>query len=450
MTSEQLCKLLREALGGRSEAAVAPSPSPPDQAWARIALPPAGALIIIAQSDFPSSPPLIRFEPTGGGDVRYFGIDWSEGRSAVEQMGEGLGRLIAGPGPFRAAWADDARYPLTDDAAEAGRAGWRRVFATNPAPEGLKTSAGLRVGPGTAALLGDATVAIFGLGSVGSYLAEQLVRSGLSRVVGMDFDEVESHNLTRTTFDMADVGRSKAEALSRRLVAIRPDVQLDLRVGDLVRAPVRALRDLFESADIIIAATDQPEAQSRINMLAQSADRTAVFVSLYRGAKGGEVVFSVPGVTPCYECATGARRAMTDRESLEAARDPANYGRLAGELALVADIHHVASAALKLIVSLISASRDPAQPGSALAVGAMSRGHGMVMLAMEPEYSLFPQAMGNAAGQYAFSSIWLNGSSHPDCAVCGDARDPHFDAFGQDIFVMSDRERERLRSAGQD
>lgn len=449
MTSEQLCELLREALSGNSETTIDPVAAPPGQARALIALPPAGTLTIIAQPDFPTSPPLIRFHRVEGGGTRYIGIDWTDEASAADQLRERLGKLVSGPGPFRSSWSDDARYPLTDDATEAARAGWRPVFATDPAPAGLKTSAALRVGPGTATLLGEATVAIFGLGSVGSYLAEQLVRSGLSKVTGMDCDEVEGHNLTRTTFDMADVGRTKADALSRRLIAIRPDVRLDLRVGDLVRTPVQELRGLFEGADIIIAATDQPEAQSRINMLAQSADRTGVFVSLYRGAKGGEVVFSVPGVTPCYECATGARRAMTDQESLEATRDPTNYGRLAGELALVADIHHVASAALRLIVSLISAAKDPTQPGSAFAVDAMSRGHGMVMLAMEPEHSLFPQAMGNAAGQYAFNAIWLNGSSHPDCAICGAARDPDYDAFGQDIFVMSDSERERLRLASQ-
>ena len=73
----------------------------------------------------------------------------------------------------------------------------------------------------------------------------------------------------------------------------------------------------------------------------------------------------------------------------------------------------------------------------------------MAMLGMQPDYSLFPQVMADAMGQFAFQSVWLNGECHADCPVCGPSADPDFDPFNHDVFGMSDQERDRLLQLAQ-
>lgn len=66
---------------------------------------------------------------------------------------------------------------------------------------------------------------IIGCGSVGSHLAENLVRLGLTKFVLYDFDKIEAHNLANQAFRNADVGRNKAEALFDLMAEINPEIK---------------------------------------------------------------------------------------------------------------------------------------------------------------------------------------------------------------------------------
>ena len=57
---------------------------------------------------------------------------------------------------------------------------------------------------------------IVGCGSVGSTLAENLIRCGVTKLALWDFDTVEEHNIVNQMFRKADVGREKVEALELR------------------------------------------------------------------------------------------------------------------------------------------------------------------------------------------------------------------------------------------
>lgn len=72
---------------------------------------------------------------------------------------------------------------------------------------------------------GNRRLHIVGCGSVGSALAENLVRCGLTRFTLWDFDLVEPHNLANQMFREKDIKRNKAEALLDLLCEINPEVR---------------------------------------------------------------------------------------------------------------------------------------------------------------------------------------------------------------------------------
>lgn len=70
----------------------------------------------------------------------------------------------------------------------------------------------------------DAKLHIVGCGSVGSALAENLARCGVTNFVLWDFDVVEKHNIVNQMFRQQDVGKSKVEALRDILCDINPEI----------------------------------------------------------------------------------------------------------------------------------------------------------------------------------------------------------------------------------
>ena len=69
---------------------------------------------------------------------------------------------------------------------------------------------------------------IVGCGSVGSTVAENLARMGVTKFVLWDFDVVESKNVVNQMFTQNDVGRPKVDALKDILLAINPDIERDI------------------------------------------------------------------------------------------------------------------------------------------------------------------------------------------------------------------------------
>ena len=70
---------------------------------------------------------------------------------------------------------------------------------------------------------------IIGCGSVGSTVAELLVRLGITKIALYDFDTVSSHNLANQMFVQSDVNRPKVDALKDMLLAINPEAEDELQ-----------------------------------------------------------------------------------------------------------------------------------------------------------------------------------------------------------------------------
>lgn len=70
----------------------------------------------------------------------------------------------------------------------------------------------------------DAMIHIVGCGSVGSTIAENLARCGITKMTLWDFDKVEPHNIANQMFTESHVGKLKVDALKDILCDINPEI----------------------------------------------------------------------------------------------------------------------------------------------------------------------------------------------------------------------------------
>ena len=76
-------------------------------------------------------------------------------------------------------------------------------------------------------LLQQQHVAVFGLGGVGGFCAEALVRAGIGELTIIDFDEVSSSNINRQIVALhSTIGQYKAKLFGKRLTDINPELKL--------------------------------------------------------------------------------------------------------------------------------------------------------------------------------------------------------------------------------
>ena len=86
----------------------------------------------------------------------------------------------------------------------------------------------LLIGEENFSKLSAATVAIFGIGGVGSFTAEALARSGVGHLVLIDKDNIDETNINRQIHALdSTVGRSKVEVMRERILEINPAAQVD-------------------------------------------------------------------------------------------------------------------------------------------------------------------------------------------------------------------------------
>lgn len=109
--------------------------------------------------------------------------------------------------------------------------------------------------------LSDSTVAVCGLGGLGSNIAICLARAGIGRLILIDFDRVDITNLHRQQYKASQVGMYKAEALSENLREIAPYVELSPHVCHITPDNLPAL---LRAADIICEAFDGAEQKAML------------------------------------------------------------------------------------------------------------------------------------------------------------------------------------------
>src|SRR2546427_3583103 len=119
------------------------------------------------------------------------------------------------------------------------------------------------IGPEGQTKISAASVAVIGLGALGTVSAGLLARAGVGRLRLIDRDVVELNNLQRQVlFDEGDVDLPKADVAARKLRAVNSSVAVEGIAKDVHAANIESLVD---GADIVVDGADNLELRFLLN-----------------------------------------------------------------------------------------------------------------------------------------------------------------------------------------
>ena len=148
--------------------------------------------------------------------------------------------------------------------------------------------------------LSKSRVAIFGIGGVGGYVCEALVRSGVEAFDLIDDDKVCLTNLNRQIIaTRKTVGKYKTEVMKERMLEINPNV--DVRIHNCFFLPENADEFPFDEYDYIIDAVDTVTAKISIIMKANELG-IPVISSMGAGNKLDPTAFRVADIYKTRVC----------------------------------------------------------------------------------------------------------------------------------------------------
>lgn len=161
-------------------------------------------------------------------------------------------------------------------------------------------------------LMRDSHVVCIGVGGA-SGICEDLVRTGIGKLTAIDFDKVDESNLTTQGFYRSDIGSLKVAALGKRVKEVNPNCKYQALNKNFLKMSEAEILDVVKDADLIMCMTDDFHAQKRGNLVSLKYKIPAVFAIMYEKARGAEITFNIPGVTPaCHRCATSSRYSAYD------------------------------------------------------------------------------------------------------------------------------------------
>lgn len=148
--------------------------------------------------------------------------------------------------------------------------------------------------------LAASRVAVFGIGGVGGYVVEALVRSGIGAVDLIDSDKVVLSNLNRQIIaTRSSIGKYKVDAMKERIMDINPDCQV--RVHRCFYLPETRDEFDFSQYSYVVDAVDTVTAKLELVMQAKEAG-VPVISSMGAGNKLHPAEFEVADIYKTSVC----------------------------------------------------------------------------------------------------------------------------------------------------
>lgn len=201
------------------------------------------------------------------------------------------------------------------------------------------------------------TVAVVGVGGVGSVAAEMLTRCGIGKLILFDYDKVELANMNRLFFRPDQSGLSKVAAARDTLLDINPDVTFEhynyditsiehfdhfidrIQHGGLAeRRAVSGDKAEGPPVDLVLSCVDNFAARNSINSACNELGQVWMESGVSEDAVSGHIQLMRPGRLACFSCApplvvaSGIDEKTLKREGVCAASLPTTMGIVAGML----------------------------------------------------------------------------------------------------------------------
>lgn len=173
---------------------------------------------------------------------------------------------------------------------------------------------GLLLGQKAVEELGQKRVAVFGIGGVGGFVVEALVRSGIGSIDIIDKDTVSVTNINRQLIaTYSTIGQSKVCVMKQRILDINPDCKV--YVHDCFYLPDNSEQFEFEEYDYIVDAVDTVTAKIELAVQAKKAG-VPIISSMGAGNKLDAGKFEVADISKTSVCplARVMRRELKKRD----------------------------------------------------------------------------------------------------------------------------------------
>ena len=150
-------------------------------------------------------------------------------------------------------------------------------------------------------ILKNANVLVVGVGGVGAYAAEMIVRAGVGRMTIADADKVSESNINRQLVALhSTIGREKCEILAERLKDINPELQLTTVNRFIKDDETDALLD-SDKFDYVVDAIDT--LSPKLALIKGALDRGIPLVSsMGAGAKTDPTLMEIKDIAKTHHC----------------------------------------------------------------------------------------------------------------------------------------------------
>ena len=150
----------------------------------------------------------------------------------------------------------------------------------------------------------SATVAVCGLGGLGSNIAIALARAGIGKLILIDFDRVDITNLHRQQYKAEQIGMYKTVALAENLKEIAPYISLEIHTERITEDNAVTL---LQDADIICEAFDDAECKAMLTntVLTEMRDKYLVAASGMAGLYDANRIKTRKVTSKFYLCGDG-------------------------------------------------------------------------------------------------------------------------------------------------
>ena len=145
-------------------------------------------------------------------------------------------------------------------------------------------------------------VSVFGGGSGGSPIVQELARLGVGNLIIMDHDRLEVANVVRHPAGLSDVGRYKTKFLAEIIHETNPYATVTTYEEKVSPGNEERTREIIRKSDIIICAVDDNKARHILNRICVEEGKPVIIAGCFRRAYGGQVLAIRPGETMCYQC----------------------------------------------------------------------------------------------------------------------------------------------------